>query len=558
MLCRRSRACAALVVAVLVGASVWSVAALGAGRRCRTCARPPAFIISVGALRRLVDAGLPHSLLLADFNRPSTLLIGAGRHPDPLVPRATRVAYFTSAEALIRAVSRGGVPKDVPDVLLDLERWPLTPAAQQRQPILWARRALAAAHRAGKRLIFTPALDLLGVLTGRQQRGRALQAFYDRLLAGPGARASDIFEIQAQATEGTAAAGVFAPRALRAVQRARPGEPVFVGLSTNPSGRTVTAADLYAIVRATPQAAGYWLNVPQGGRACPRCGVPRPGVGVALLERLAHGRRRPAATVPPAPSMGAPRVRLSAEGGLLAAGGLPADWILAASQLPHVLVSERVRRLVSGGRFFEPISPRQLPTRLVAVIGTAVFHSERLLAQQLQGPGLGHDIGAVLYDNERFANTPADEQADPGRYDALVSQLARQHGLLSICDLILPDRLAPAARTAANEVPPCDFVGLNTVQQSERDPARYAALVERYVTLVHSVAPGRPVLAGLSANPAGPPVTAGELARDIELTAGSVSGFWLNVPAPGVGCPRCGEPDPALMTRALSEVAADG
>jgi len=60
----------------------------------------------------------------------------------------------------------------------------------------------------------------------------------------------------------------------------------------------------------------------------------------------------------------------------------------------------------------------------------------------------------------------------------------------------------------------------------------------------------------LSANPRGAPVTAAELAADMRATVGLVNGFWLNVPAPGVGCPACHKPNPALMAQALVLFAA--
>ena len=34
--------------------------------------------------------------------------------------------------------------------------------------------------------------------------------------------------------------------------------------------------------------AGYWLNIPRGGAACPKCGEPQPQVAVELLKMRAR------------------------------------------------------------------------------------------------------------------------------------------------------------------------------------------------------------------------------------------------------------------------------
>jgi len=230
-------------------------------------------------------------------------------------------------------------------------------------------------------------------------------------------------------------------------------------------------------------------------------------------------------------------------------------WLLAESHFDQVVSVPAVRALFDRGVVYEPITPRQHPSTLVPVIPTADFHSEQLLAAAVDGNELAPGVRAVIYDNERFANTPRIEQQHIRHYTDLAALVAAKHGLASICDFIQPDRLPPGARTPANEVPPCSVVGLNTVQQSERSPSRYRAVVAREVAIIREVNPTVPIIAGLSSNPRGTPVSASELTADMRATAGLVNGFWLNVPAPGVGCPQCRAPDPALMATALSNFA---
>jgi len=523
---------------------------------------PSTWMLSVGALQRLEQAGHPSNLLASFFGKPTTILIGAAGHGgNRVAPKASAAADFASAAALVQALKGGRIPASAPNVVLDLEAWPLTPLAEQRDPIAAAKEAARAAKAAGKRLIFTPGVDLVRTLTGHRLHGGALSAAYDRLLAGPGAALTDVFEIQAQGTEGTPEAASFTSAALQAARAARPGIPVLVGLSTNPSGRRVTPQDLLQLARVALRAGanGFWLNVPEAGRACPRCGTAQPQVAISFLEQLARAAS-PSPVHPVAPITEGTRPASEAglhdaAGHLLAAGGRPSDWILAASQFAAVVGQPAVARVMGGGTVYEPVSARQEPSTLLPVTPTLVVHSEALLAQMVAQHRVRSDIRAVLYDNERFPDTPAAEQRDPLAYDRQVARLATAKHWVSICDLIEPDRLPATKRVPVQEVPSCTVVGLNTVQQSERQPTKYAALVARAVNIVHEVRPTATVLAGLSANPRGGPVTAAEIAADIRATHTFVQGYWLNVPSPGVGCPGCGRPDPGLMANALGQLA---
>jgi hypothetical protein len=229
-------------------------------------------------------------------------------------------------------------------------------------------------------------------------------------------------------------------------------------------------------------------------------------------------------------------------------------WLLAYSHFSQIIENPKVLTLFERGTIYEPVTPRQTPYDLRNVIPTVDFHSATLFASQVESPAFPTSIGAIIYDNERYANTPQIEQANPVHYYSEVAHLAEQHHLTSICDFIQPDRLPPDERQANHEVPGCTIIGLNTVQQSERDPQTYLSVVSKAVRLIRSIDPSVPIIAGLSANPRGTPVTAAELTADMTIVAGLVNGFWLNVPAPGVGCPACHAPNPALLQQALADL----
>jgi hypothetical protein len=284
-----------LAVALAVVICCAGCAAQGAGRSVpgRPQSPPgggrqpgPAWIITAGSLPRLAAAGLAAPELDTDFDNPATLVLGRG-HVDGLVPDASPAMLFTSETSLAGALSAGRVPAAVTWVLLDLEHWPLTPPGEQADPVGAVRAAVAAAHAHGKKVLFTPAVDLLSVLAPGTPAA-ARWAVFDRLVVRPGAAVADGFEVQSQQAEATAGAVAFVTRAVAAARAARPGAPVLAGLSTNPDGRRVRAADLLVIYRAalSAGATGFWLNIPESSAECPRCGTPQAPVAVTFLRAL--------------------------------------------------------------------------------------------------------------------------------------------------------------------------------------------------------------------------------------------------------------------------------
>jgi hypothetical protein len=246
----------------------------------------PAWIITAGSLPRLAAAGLPAPVLDADFDQPGTLVLGRGR-VDDFVPQASPAMVFTSETSLAEALNTGQVGPAVTWVLLDLEHWPLTPPGEQADPIGTLRTAIAVAHAHGKKVLFTPAVDLLSAVAPGTAAPARFTTF-DRLIVGPGAAIADGFEVQSQQTEATPAAATFVSQAIATARAAHPGAPVLAGLSTNPDGRQVTAADLLAVYRAAQSAGatGFWLNIPQASPECPQCGTPQTPVAVAFLRAL--------------------------------------------------------------------------------------------------------------------------------------------------------------------------------------------------------------------------------------------------------------------------------
>jgi hypothetical protein len=207
---------------------------------------------------------------------------------QPLTGFAAKpVVTFASAAALEDAVNGGQIPAGTYGVLYDPEAWSFTPAAEQRDPVLAATNAAAAAHGHGLRLIVTPALNLTTVLQPGSTQPR-WQQFLDLNLAGNLARVADVIELQAQSLErdpGTYAG--FVKAAAAQVGAANPAVTVLAGLSTNPPGAPVSSQHLTAAIQATRSVvAGYWLNIPGQGPRCPTCNAPRADIAIQTLQAL--------------------------------------------------------------------------------------------------------------------------------------------------------------------------------------------------------------------------------------------------------------------------------
>ncbi len=199
-----------------------------------------------------------------------------------------------------------------------------------------------------------------------------------------------------------------------------------------------------------------------------------------------------------------------------------------------------------------------IPTSSLHLVPTAYFNSYVTFVSAVTGHQLSPQIRAVIFDDS--ADTPASvvppEEADhPYQYDQKFAAFAARHGLLSMCDYILPSRLGHASTTG--EAPPCAVELLNSSQQSERSASQYQRIVRTAVEAARAAKPTMPVFAGLSTNPRGTPVTAAELAAAVRTTDSIVTGYWVSIPpAGGIGCPDCSPQNPALLPAFLGLLAS--
>lgn len=193
------------------------------------------------------------------------------------------------------------------------------------------------------------------------------------------------------------------------------------------------------------------------------------------------------------------------------------------------------------------------------------FTSYATLAAAVAQHRLLPGIGALVYDDEDWAQTPVNEQKDPAKYIALAVTLAHQQHLQLIAAPAM-DLANALGRTHGEtlahaymrlRIPAmaahADAVEIQS-QGVETNLPAFAALVGAAVAQVHAVSASVPIFAGLSTSSSSHPVTAAQMEAAVARVSGEVAGFWLNDPAGGSFCPRCTGPYPSVAVAALADL----
>jgi hypothetical protein len=184
------------------------------------------------------------------------------------------VADFRSYAEFKKMVRKDAIPAGIRWVMYDNERWSLTPADEQADPVRYERLFAELAHRHGYKVILAPAQDLVpGYDRSAFRSGRSIwQSYLSMGLAAASARYGDIYEIQAQPYEMSVfrpqhAYARFVAAAVAQARAANPGIVIYAGLSTQ---RVASAGQLLDDFMATRDLVdGYWLNIPQHDKPGP-------------------------------------------------------------------------------------------------------------------------------------------------------------------------------------------------------------------------------------------------------------------------------------------------
>ncbi|HTJ70554.1 MAG TPA: hypothetical protein VL551_23655 [Actinospica sp.] len=245
------------------------------------------WVISRNALTDLRNAGMSDGELSDLFNNTATYIVGG----SATTGESANISAWTSRRSVTLTDLRpAGFSRNAAAVLYDIEDWSLTPKAQQSDPGKFEAEGYRLARERGVVFIAAPALDLVRALDPGGS-GTVAQRFLGLDVIGEAAANADIVDIQAQGLEGSAQYASFVTAAAEQARTANPAVRVLAGLSTNPSGRTISAATLAADANSVRGVVdGYWLNIPASGSACPTCGTAEPQVAVPWLKQLLDQR----------------------------------------------------------------------------------------------------------------------------------------------------------------------------------------------------------------------------------------------------------------------------
>jgi hypothetical protein len=284
----------------------------------------------------------------------------------------------------------------------------------------------------------------------------------------------------------------------------------------------------------------------------------------------------PTTTTPstPTPSSSAPATPSPAASGPY---WLIEDFTLASLERSGLSAST-ITRLFNSPRTLLIVRPHGgVPDALVPLATkvesfTSFATMRAAILDQTTEPGIKY----VLYDNEAWAATPADEKAAPFTFAARALALAHAHGLQMI--FTPAANLSPILNrtyTISNQLGSgrgkfSGYLDLNMAgqgaatsdvveiqgQQAEDEPG-FTAFVSQAAAQARAAAPGHLVLLGITTSiPGSGPVSPATLTGVVAATRSIVDGYWLNIPGQSSQCPNCGQVDAGPAVSFLESYAA--
>jgi len=240
-------------------------------------------------------------------------------------------------------------------------------------------------------------------------------------------------------------------------------------------------------------------------------------------------------------------------------------WLVTRSALAELVADPSVRQRLASAQVYEILQPGQRLLAGVTARAVVTFSSAATLMETVRSGQVPSDAYGVLYDPENWSFTPPAEQHDPVAAASQAARAAHTRGLklLVAPAMNLTTVLGSGSagrgprwqqflnlRLIAHLAQVADVVELQA-QSLERDTATYTSFVRQAAAQARAARAGVTVLAGLSSNPPGPPVTSQHLTDVIQATRSLVDGYWLNIPGQGARCPNCSPPAPGVAQQAL-------
>ena len=219
-------------------------------------------------------------------------------------------------------------------------------------------------------------------------------------------------------------------------------------------------------------------------------------------------------------------------------------WIINSHALSKLLDDSSAKQTLQNDTIFITGYNNKQPinnSEGLHLIPTEGFTSEAILEHAIQTKSIKSGVKAILYDNEDWSLTPKQEQANPVSYYQKASSIAKTAGYIFIgspvskIDKQIDQQIASLV----------DVLDIQS-QYDQKISSIYAAHVNPIAISARSVNNKLVILAGLSTNPPAGIPTAQELLNDATAVSHNVQGYWLNVPTPGIGCPKCNQQQPEI------------
>ena len=266
--------------------------------------------------------------------------------------------------------------------------------------------------------------------------------------------------------------------------------------------------------------------------------VPATAVSAVLVATLATACSGPGGQPAPAP---APASAGSCHAGVSGAE----NWIMGSGELSAAQAAgaSSVRYAVGSAHLFVLLLRGQTSTAGQEV---ADFRSYAELKKMIRQGTIAPGIRWVMYDNEQWSLTPADEQADPVHYEQLFARLAHRQGYKVILapaqDLVpgfdknsfrggkavWPSYLSMGLAAASARAADIYEIQAQPYEMSVyRSQHAYADFVAAAAAQARAANPGVVIYAGLSTQRVS---SAAQLLQDYETTRNLVDGYWLNIP----------------------------
>jgi hypothetical protein len=190
------------------------------------------------------------------------------------------------------------------------------------------------------------------------------------------------------------------------------------------------------------------------------------------------------------------------------------------------------------------------------------FGNYETMQEAVNSGAVPSNIRYLLFDDEKWAATPANEQAQPYQYESDAENLAHQHGfgLIFTPAANLSTVLNPSYTNTTKYdgyvslgIPTNGAKYANVLEiQSQQEEAQsgFVSFVDQAAAQAQAANPNVLVLAGLTTIGPARLMSPQLLLNDYDSTRDAVSGYWLNIPG-GQGGPR----DPQLAVQFLQQLA---